>query len=162
MKRYSAPIIVLDLVKQLERRPREMIVGKEFLDAVVIINESLPPESKIRYSALDFSRMSKAKKASLRENDKIASLKEAAAPSGTGKEWSSFVESSMRNNKDPKSQSPDNTQKDESAEGGGAGVGTTAGRIDVIRELEDMAAYTINQTSIFCRYKIIEYDHSCD
>ena len=29
-RRYSSPIIVLDLVKQQEKRPRESIIGKEF------------------------------------------------------------------------------------------------------------------------------------
>jgi hypothetical protein len=48
LRRYSAPVIVLDLVKQQERRPRESIVGKEFRQAVEEINLTMPPDVQIR------------------------------------------------------------------------------------------------------------------
>jgi hypothetical protein len=56
-RRYSAPIIALDLVKQHEKRPRESMVGREFRLAVEVVNESIPVEHKVRYIALDYSRI---------------------------------------------------------------------------------------------------------
>jgi hypothetical protein len=56
-RRYSAPIICLDLVKQHEKRARESLVGKEFRQAVEVLNESICSDKKIRYIALDYSRI---------------------------------------------------------------------------------------------------------
>lgn len=56
MLRYGGPIIVLDLVKQNERRKRECLIGAEFKEAVNVINETIPLDTQIRYCALDFSR----------------------------------------------------------------------------------------------------------
>lgn len=56
-RRYSAPVIALDLVKQHEKRPRESMVGSMFRQAVEVVNESIPVEHKIRYIALDYSRI---------------------------------------------------------------------------------------------------------
>lgn len=61
MCRYGAPIIVLDLVKQSEKRKRECLVGAEFKEAVHVLNENMPMEARIRYIALDFSRISSSK-----------------------------------------------------------------------------------------------------
>ena len=47
-RRYGAPVIVLDLVKQWERRPRESIVGREFRNAVEELNFSMPLRMQIR------------------------------------------------------------------------------------------------------------------
>jgi hypothetical protein len=51
-RRYGAPVIVLDLVKQWERRPRESIVGREFRNAVEELNFSMPLRMQIRYVRL--------------------------------------------------------------------------------------------------------------
>lgn len=56
-RRYSSPIIALDLVKQHEKRARESLVGSSFRQAVEVVNESLPVEHKVRYIALDYSRI---------------------------------------------------------------------------------------------------------
>lgn len=56
-RRYSSPIIALDLVKQHEKRARESLVGGEFRRAVEVVNESIPLQHKIRYIALDYSRI---------------------------------------------------------------------------------------------------------
>lgn len=56
-RRYSAPIIALDLVKQHEKRPRESLVGGMFRQAIEVVNESLPVAHKVRYIALDYSRI---------------------------------------------------------------------------------------------------------
>lgn len=86
MMRYGAPIVALDLVKQSEKRKRESIIGKEFRDAVEVINSTISDEKKIRYIALDFSRMSRAAK--------LDSKREKLAQSSrTGAEWSNFEQS---------------------------------------------------------------------
>jgi hypothetical protein len=59
-RRYGRPLLVLDLVKQMEKRKRESILGREFFAAVDILNGGLPTDMKIRYCALDFSRISSA------------------------------------------------------------------------------------------------------
>jgi hypothetical protein len=60
MIRYSSPILVLDLVKQSEKREREVRVGNEYRHAVDFINNTIEDERhKIRYCALDYSHTSK-------------------------------------------------------------------------------------------------------
>jgi len=58
-KRYGSPIIVVDLVKQSEKREREVIVGNEFRHAVDYLNHHIEDRHKIRYCALDYSHISK-------------------------------------------------------------------------------------------------------
>jgi hypothetical protein len=50
-RRYSAPIIALDLVKQHEKRPRESMVGSMYRQAIEVVNESLPVEHKVGIGA---------------------------------------------------------------------------------------------------------------
>lgn len=60
MKRYGSPIVVLDLVKQSEKREREVRVGNEYRHGIDYINMSIDSdEHKIRYCALDYSHISK-------------------------------------------------------------------------------------------------------
>jgi hypothetical protein len=60
LQRYGSPIIVLDLVKQSEKREREVRVGNEYRHAIDYINTSIDdPSHKIRYCALDYSHVSK-------------------------------------------------------------------------------------------------------
>ena len=59
LKRYSSPILVLDLVKQSEKREREVRVGNEFRHAIDYINTTIDDTHKIRYCALDYSHISK-------------------------------------------------------------------------------------------------------
>jgi phosphatidylinositol 3,5-bisphosphate 5-phosphatase len=49
MTRYSTPILVLDLVKQSEKREREVRVGNEFRHAIDYINSTIDDVHKIRY-----------------------------------------------------------------------------------------------------------------
>jgi hypothetical protein len=59
-KRYGSPIVVVDLVKQSEKREREVRVGNEYRHAIDYINMSIDSEQhKIRYCALDYSHISK-------------------------------------------------------------------------------------------------------
>ena len=63
LRRYGSPIVVVDLVKQSEKREREVIVGNEYRSAIDHLNSHiLDPEHKIRYCALDYSHISKAKR----------------------------------------------------------------------------------------------------
>jgi len=59
IKRYGSPIIVADLVKQSEKREREVIVGNEFRHAIDYLNCHIEKKHKIRYCAFDYSHMSK-------------------------------------------------------------------------------------------------------
>lgn len=59
LKRYGGPIVVLDLVKQSEKREREVRVGNEYRHAIDYINTSIDDAHKIRYCALDYSHISK-------------------------------------------------------------------------------------------------------
>lgn len=65
--------MALNLVKQTERKEREVIVGNEFMNAVEYLNSFMPPEHRIRYVALDYSRLSKQKGLNvLHSLDKVA------------------------------------------------------------------------------------------
>lgn len=56
--RYGDRVVVLNLVRQFERRPRESLLGDEYFDTVQALNLGL--DLKIVYEALDFKRASKA------------------------------------------------------------------------------------------------------
>lgn len=144
IRRYGTPIVVLDLVKQHERRPRESIVGTEFRDAIEVVNASMPPEQQIRYVALDFSRMSKNK------GQKKGKMQGGTA---TGEEWSSVASSIGKDAAEYKKRKSELMQTP--SDSAGATPAPTqkplTGRADVLRELEDIAAWTLMETSIFCR-----------
>jgi len=60
LKRYGSPIVVLDLVKQSEKREREVRVGNEYRHAIDHLNLSIELDAhQIRYCALDYSHISK-------------------------------------------------------------------------------------------------------
>lgn len=59
LMRYSSPIIVVDLVKQSEKKAREVRVGNEFRHAIDHINTTIDDPHRIRYCALDYSHISK-------------------------------------------------------------------------------------------------------
>ena len=135
--------MVLDLVKQHERRPRESIVGTEFRDAIEVVNASMPPEQQIRYVALDFSRMSKNK-----------GQKKGKMQGATGEEWSSVASSIGKDAAEYKKRKSElmQTSPDLAADTTPAPAQKPlTGRADVLRELEDIAAWTLMETSIFCR-----------
>lgn len=58
-RRYGTPIIVLNLVKKKERKPRESILGTELAGTVQYLNQFLPNEHKLIYSAWDMARCAK-------------------------------------------------------------------------------------------------------
>ncbi|RUS21146.1 hypothetical protein BC937DRAFT_93466 [Endogone sp. FLAS-F59071] len=59
-KRYGAPCIILNLIKQKEKTPRESILLGEFSAAINYLNQFLPEEKKIQHIAWDMSRASKS------------------------------------------------------------------------------------------------------
>lgn len=73
--RYGSPIVALNLVKQNEKKEREVIVGNEYMNAVEYINNFMPAEHRVRYVALDYSRLSGPKQKGvnvLHSLDKVA------------------------------------------------------------------------------------------
>ncbi|KAH9137284.1 hypothetical protein LEN26_005804 [Aphanomyces euteiches] len=78
-ERYGSPVLVLNLVKQQEKTPREMILGKHFKDAVEYLNTFIPMEHRIRYVALDYSRLSKFKV----DHSKVEAVRQALDKVGT-------------------------------------------------------------------------------
>ncbi|KAI3985249.1 hypothetical protein MKX01_039494 [Papaver californicum] len=61
VKRYGNPIIILNLIKTREKRPRESILRSEFANAIEFINKDLPEESRLRFLHWDLSRHSRSK-----------------------------------------------------------------------------------------------------
>lgn len=71
-QRYGYPIIVLDLIKLYEKRPRESLIGADFRDAIRVVNDLIDnPECKIRYIALDYSRISGVRKGKFIKKDAV-------------------------------------------------------------------------------------------
>ncbi|PRW58397.1 phosphoinositide phosphatase SAC1 [Chlorella sorokiniana] len=67
-EQYGDPVCVLDLVKRVERRPRESVLGQEFAAAVRYLNQRLPPgqdAQRVQYSAFDLSHKAKTAKKQL-------------------------------------------------------------------------------------------------
>lgn len=59
-KRYGAPVQVLNLIKQHEKTPRETKLLTEFENCINYLNNFLPTNQKIEYTAWDMSRASKS------------------------------------------------------------------------------------------------------
>lgn len=63
MKRYGSPIIVLNLVKNREKKKHESQLSEEFNSAIIYLNQFLPPKHHIQYVTFDMARMNKGKEA---------------------------------------------------------------------------------------------------
>lgn len=63
--RYGSPIIVLNLIKTVEKRPREMMLRREFANAVGYINQILPEEEHLKFIHWDFHKFAKSKSANV-------------------------------------------------------------------------------------------------
>lgn len=61
LKRYGAPIIILNLVKQRERKRQETMLSDEMSSAVKYLNQFLPLEHQIIYKTFDMARKNKGK-----------------------------------------------------------------------------------------------------
>lgn len=64
-KRYGDPIIVLNLIKTVEKRPREMMLRREFAYAVGYLNQILPEGSRLQFIHWDFHKFAKSKSANV-------------------------------------------------------------------------------------------------
>eukprot|EP00743_Colponemidia_sp_Colp-15_P010772 GILK01011911.1.p1 GENE.GILK01011911.1~~GILK01011911.1.p1 ORF type:complete len:1109 (-),score=182.75 GILK01011911.1:135-3461(-) len=58
-QRYGSPCLVLNLVKQVEKHPREQVIGDAFSEVIRFINSGLPVEHQVQYKAWDYNRASK-------------------------------------------------------------------------------------------------------
>ncbi|KAK9022677.1 hypothetical protein V6N11_002923 [Hibiscus sabdariffa] len=57
--RYGNPIIILNLIKGCEQKPRETILRAEFAKAIRFINKSLSKENRLRFLHWDLNRHSR-------------------------------------------------------------------------------------------------------
>lgn len=64
-KRYGNPIIILNLIKTVEKRPREMMLRREFAYAVAYLNQILPDSSRLQFIHWDFHKFAKSKSANV-------------------------------------------------------------------------------------------------
>nr|XP_017234341.1 PREDICTED: phosphoinositide phosphatase SAC2-like [Daucus carota subsp. sativus] len=60
-KRYGNPIIILNLIKIREKRPRESVLCAEFHNAIDIINRDLRAENRLKFLHWDLSNFSRSK-----------------------------------------------------------------------------------------------------
>ncbi|KAL3684409.1 hypothetical protein R1sor_002431 [Riccia sorocarpa] len=60
-QRYGNPIIVFNLIKTFEKRPREMMLRREFANAVGYLNNVLEEESRLKFIHWDFHKFKKSK-----------------------------------------------------------------------------------------------------
>ncbi|KAB2081608.1 hypothetical protein ES319_A05G144000v1 [Gossypium barbadense] len=61
VRRYGNPIIILNLIKRCEKKPRESILRAEFANAIRFINKSLSKENRLRFLHWDLNRHSRKK-----------------------------------------------------------------------------------------------------
>ncbi|OVA08299.1 Synaptojanin [Macleaya cordata] len=61
VKRYGNPIIILNLIKTREKRPRESILRSEFANAIEFINKDLSEENRLRFLHWDLHKHSRSK-----------------------------------------------------------------------------------------------------
>ena len=64
-ERYGQPIVVLNLIKAIEKRPREMILRRELASAINYINEYLERNDQVELINWDLTRFAK------RRNDNL-------------------------------------------------------------------------------------------
>ncbi|CAI0401975.1 unnamed protein product [Linum tenue] len=60
-KRYGNPIIILNLIKTREKRPRESILRTEFANAISYINKDLSEENRLRFLHWDLHKHARSK-----------------------------------------------------------------------------------------------------
>ncbi|KAH6773343.1 Phosphoinositide phosphatase family protein [Perilla frutescens var. frutescens] len=64
-KRYGNPIIILNLIKTREKKPRESILRAEFANAIEVLNKDLAHENRLKFLHWDLSKYSRNKAASV-------------------------------------------------------------------------------------------------
>ncbi|XP_047946635.1 phosphoinositide phosphatase SAC3-like isoform X2 [Salvia hispanica] len=63
--RYGNPIIILNLIKTNEKRPRESILRTEFANAIEVINRDLSEEKRLKFLHWDLNKHSRSKSANV-------------------------------------------------------------------------------------------------
>ncbi|CAI9114484.1 OLC1v1015216C1 [Oldenlandia corymbosa var. corymbosa] len=58
-ERYGNPIIIMNLVKTNEKKPRESILRAKFIDAIEFINKDLPGKNHLKFLHWDLNKSSK-------------------------------------------------------------------------------------------------------
>ncbi|XP_017983385.1 PREDICTED: phosphoinositide phosphatase SAC3 isoform X1 [Theobroma cacao] len=61
VERYGKPIIILNLIKTQEKKPRESILRQEFANAIDFINKDLSKENQLRFLHWDLHKHSRGK-----------------------------------------------------------------------------------------------------
>ncbi|OMO86385.1 hypothetical protein COLO4_21206 [Corchorus olitorius] len=61
VRRYGNPIIILNLIKTQEKKPRESILRQEFANAIDFINKDLSEENRLRFLHWDLHKHSRSK-----------------------------------------------------------------------------------------------------
>ncbi|XAR51117.1 hypothetical protein NMG60_11005660 [Bertholletia excelsa] len=61
VQRYGNPIIILNLIKTQEKKPRESILRAEFANAIEFINKDLSEESRLKFLHWDLHKYSRSK-----------------------------------------------------------------------------------------------------
>ncbi|KAJ8553212.1 hypothetical protein K7X08_023890 [Anisodus acutangulus] len=61
VKRYGNPIIILNLIKTREKRPRETILRAAFANAIEFINKDISEENHLRFLHWDLNKHSRSK-----------------------------------------------------------------------------------------------------
>ncbi|CAN6678690.1 unnamed protein product [Malus baccata var. baccata] len=64
-RRYGNPVIVLNLIKTVEKRPREMMLRREFANAVGYLNQIFSEENHLKFIHWDFHKFAKSKSANV-------------------------------------------------------------------------------------------------
>ncbi|MBA0789796.1 hypothetical protein Gohar_014484 [Gossypium harknessii] len=59
VERYGNPIIILNLIKTQEKKPRESILRQEFANAIDFINKDLSEENRLRFLHWDLHKHSR-------------------------------------------------------------------------------------------------------
>ncbi|KAL1547867.1 phosphoinositide phosphatase SAC4-like [Salvia divinorum] len=59
--RYGNPIIILNLIKTNEKKPRESILRTEFANAIEVINRDLSEENRLKFLHWDLNKHSRSK-----------------------------------------------------------------------------------------------------
>lgn len=57
--RYGSPIIILNLIKQKEKQPRELRLNIQYINCINYLNQFLPEKKKLQYRSFDMSKNSK-------------------------------------------------------------------------------------------------------
>ncbi|KAI4335156.1 hypothetical protein L6164_013828 [Bauhinia variegata] len=65
VKRYGNPIIILNLIKTHEKKPRESILRSEFANAIDFINKDLSEENRLRFLHWDLHKHFRSKSANV-------------------------------------------------------------------------------------------------